>query len=127
MRLEAESSRCTGCKICQMACALRQFGENNPKKTAIFVSSDLMSSGRYHVAVCDQCGDCEEVCPTGALGLTDGVYTIRAEECIYCYLCVDQCSRGAIYAPGAKTVPTKCIACGDCVELCPTSTLSMVD
>ncbi|MCL4466367.1 MAG: 4Fe-4S binding protein [Chloroflexi bacterium] len=127
MRVDATASRCTGCKLCQLACALHQFGENNPKKTAILITSDLLNTGHYRVAVCDQCGLCEELCPAGAVSKVDGAYVVDPEECTYCYICVNECPQGAMLVPSGKHTPVKCISCGDCVELCPTSALAMVE
>jgi formate hydrogenlyase subunit 6/NADH:ubiquinone oxidoreductase subunit I len=127
VRVEATASLCTGCKICQLACSLHQFDENNPKKTGILISSNLLVDGHYRIAICDQCGICEEVCPTEAIRKTDdGVYRIDGADCVLCYACVNECPLHAMVLPRGEELPVKCIACGECVELCPTSALALV-
>ncbi len=126
VRVKATASQCTGCRICQLACALHHFGENNPKMSSIVISSRLLESGHYDIAVCDQCGICERVCPTGALHKVDGIYKIDPAECTWCRLCANECPQHAIVIPEGGLAPFKCEACGDCVELCPTSALSLV-
>lgn len=126
MKVEVTHSLCSGCKLCQLTCSLYQFGENNPKKAGIFVSSHLLGDGHYHVAVCDQCGDCAAVCPTGAIRVVDGAYQIDAEQCNWCQVCVHECAQGALVVPQGARTPIKCTACGECVELCPTGALALV-
>lgn len=47
-------------------------------------------------AKCNGCGDCLEVCPTGAIGLVDGKAVINGSECVGCGVCLRVCSEGAI-------------------------------
>ena len=47
-------------------------------------------------AKCNGCGDCLEVCPTGAIGLVDGKAVINESECVGCGVCLRMCSQGAI-------------------------------
>jgi len=49
---------------------------------------------------CTGCGDCVEVCPTGALELADGRAVLaRPEDCAYCADCETLCPEGAIVLP----------------------------
>ncbi len=34
--------------------------------------------------VCTACGDCEPVCPTGAIHTHKGVYAIKSKDCTEC-------------------------------------------
>lgn len=126
MKIQADNARCSGCKLCQLTCALTNFGENNPKKTAIKVWSEHFTAGRYRVVVCDQCGECAEVCPTEAIKLEDGAYRIDASTCTSCGLCVRACPSGAMYQHRQAETPIKCTVCEACVLICPTRALSLV-
>ncbi len=126
MRVEVTHSLCTGCKLCQLACSVRLFGENNPKKSGIVIKSHLLADGHYRVAVCDQCGICEQVCPTGAIRNVEGAYQIDAAECVWCLICARECPQEAVVVALGEQAPVKCIACGECVELCPTGALALV-
>lgn len=46
--------------------------------------------------VCSGCGDCIQVCPTGALLLQNGKACWQAGLCEDCGLCVDACPQNAI-------------------------------
>ncbi|MHB1005243.1 MAG: 4Fe-4S binding protein [Chloroflexota bacterium] len=127
MRVEATHALCSGCRLCQLACSLNQFKENNPKKSAIVINSHLLEDGHYRVAVCDQCGICEEICPAGAVTKVAGAYQISTEECVWCLVCVQECPQEAMVIARGEQSPIKCVSCGDCVEICPTGALAMVD
>lgn len=45
-------------------------------------------------AICTKCGECEAVCPTGAISMKDTIQTDRS-ACIRCCACVKSCPTGA--------------------------------
>lgn len=45
---------------------------------------------------CTGCGACVEVCPNGAITLTDGLAYIDDETCVDCGTCIGGCPEGAI-------------------------------
>ena len=47
--------------------------------------------------LCKACGECEEVCPYGAIEIIDGNAVIDPNLCHFCYRCVEVCPEGAIY------------------------------
>ncbi|MBI2858184.1 MAG: 4Fe-4S binding protein [Chloroflexi bacterium] len=49
---------------------------------------------------CEGCGDCVELCPTGAVALIAGKASIvKPENCDYCADCEEFCPRSAIRCP----------------------------
>jgi NAD-dependent dihydropyrimidine dehydrogenase PreA subunit len=49
---------------------------------------------------CDGCGDCTQVCPSGALELIDELAVLTAPEvCAYCADCEEHCPQQAISLP----------------------------
>jgi NAD-dependent dihydropyrimidine dehydrogenase PreA subunit len=49
---------------------------------------------------CTGCGACQDVCPTGAIELLDGMANLRAALCQECEACLDACPQGAIESVG---------------------------
>lgn len=120
-----QANLCSGCRTCELLCSLVNAGENNPRKAAIRVFGNFPAPGNYEVAVCDQCGECAEVCPVEAISLREGVYHIDAEACTACHLCLDVCPRKAMFLYRSEGVPIKCNLCGECIEYCPRKVLSV--
>ena len=48
-------------------------------------------------ARCIGCGECEEVCPYGAIEVIDGDAVINPGLCHQCNRCIETCPEGAIY------------------------------
>lgn len=130
MKLAFAAERCSGCRVCEVVCALENLGVINPKKAALHVSGHFPEPARYSMALCDQCGDCAAVCPTDAIVRNeDGVYLINGDDCIGCNICVEECGPGAMRQRNDDTgnVPIKCNLCGKCLEFCPTGALYDAD
>ncbi len=127
MRIGVNNDLCSGCRVCQTICGLRNFKENNPKKAAIRVKGHFPAPGKFEIQSCDQCGECFNVCPVGAIKREDGFYRIEPEECTGCLLCVESCPKNVIFTHPDHTAPIKCTLCGDCLRYCPTNALFDVD
>jgi Fe-S-cluster-containing dehydrogenase component len=81
MRIKIDYARCTGCKLCQVACSLQHTGTVNPQRSRIrvFVGEDVclpVIAGPYTEAACnskenmvingqdvDGCVVCRASCP----------------------------------------------------------------
>src|SRR5674536_125635 len=94
---DAQESRGLGdvYKRQELVCALQNYQENNPAKAAMRIRGLFPAPGHYELHLCTQCGECAQVCPTGAIyQREDGAYIIDANECTGCYACVDACPEG---------------------------------
>ncbi len=120
---------CTGCRQCSIACSLKKFGENNPKKAAITVIRDEFR--RYEVPlVCLQCDDplCVKMCPQNAVTKVEGRVVRDKEKCIGCRFCAIICPYSAITVLGKELV--QCDLCnGDptCVKFCATKAIEYLE
>lgn len=122
---------CSGCRICELTCAIEHFKVNNPKKSAIRVMITYPHPVVRMPVVCSQCKipACAGACPVGALRKEDSVVELDKELCISCLKCVDACPFGAMYAHGDVDHPIKCDMCGGspkCVEKCPKGAIQII-
>ena len=126
--------RCTGCRVCEIACSLEHTGECNPNRARIKVMKNE-EQGIDLPLVCMHCSNapCVEVCPTGAMTRDDasGTVSIQEEACLGCKLCMLVCPLGAITVDNdsAQGTVMKCDLCGGnpkCVTFCETKAIDFV-
>jgi Fe-S-cluster-containing hydrogenase component 2 len=121
--IEGDDKTCIGCKTCELVCALSLFKESNPEKSAIKIYTE---KDGFTITVCNQCGECEKVCPEGAIYRDGNVFRIN-EKCTGCYICVEACPIGALFIHSDMIEPFKCIQCEVCVESCPVNALYVLN
>jgi carbon-monoxide dehydrogenase iron sulfur subunit len=122
--IEGDEELCIGCRTCEIVCSLALFNESCPEKSAIRISE---SQEGFEIIVCNQCDECEKVCPEGAIYIEDSVVKINETRCTGCYVCVDACPRGALFIHPDVIEPIKCTHCTQCVEACPVNALYVLD
>lgn len=132
-------SRCTGCKTCEIACAVEHskskdlygaLSESPTPKARLQVEGS--SSGLSVVVLCRHCEDapCMHACITGAIYRDDRSAVITdTDKCIGCWTCVMVCPFGVIGRHLQTQKAYRCDRCPDrevpaCVESCPTKALS---
>ena len=106
--LYTHAELCTGCRQCSIACSLKKFGENNPKKAAITVIRDEFQRYEFPL-VCMQCDDplCIRMCPQNAITLVGGIVQRDKEKCIGCRMCESRCPKKAITMVEASAAAAK--------------------
>lgn len=65
-----DTSKCTGCLICELRCSLRFEGNFNPARAAIKIRRNVRTEHEYNISFgdkCDNCGICVRFCSYGAL------------------------------------------------------------
>jgi len=127
-RLTVVAERCSGCRVCELVCAVEHFGVNNPKKSAVRVMVAYPHPVIRMPVVCHQCRvpKCRENCPTDAISHENGIVKIDGEKCIACHQCVISCPFGSIFTHQDVDTPFKCDLCGgdpECVKACPKGAL----
>ena len=52
----------------------------------------------FDMTKCDQCQDCQRVCPSGAITVDPEAKTVEYApfKCMYCHFCIDNCMQEAI-------------------------------
>ncbi len=123
--LVIDFERCTGCRICEMACSLRHKKVCSPALSAIHIIR-WEKEGLNVPMVCQQCETafCEAICPVeGALNRhpETGAIVVMEERCIGCRMCIAACPFGGSSLDPDKRKIIKCDLCeGDpsCVIFC---------
>jgi len=67
------ADRCTGCRICELACSMENNGEYNPRKSFIRIMANE-ETGVYIPILdieCGMCGKCVQACPQNALSVVE--------------------------------------------------------
>jgi ferredoxin len=123
--LRVDTDKCSGARECMTACASTLFKTNDLASSAVQVRK---ADDRVDFSVCDQCGDCIEMCPTGALWRSKaGTVMLKKDLCVGCFICVGECAKAAMFRAPRGLQPIKCISCGNCVSACPSGALAMVE
>lgn len=128
-----ESEKCSGCRMCEMVCSVKNEGVSNPSRARISIVK-WEADGCYLPMLCQQCEEapCVTVCPVSAISRDTelGRLVVDYERCIGCKLCVSACPFGAVgYDTKVRRV-IKCDLCGGdpvCVKFCDPKALQYVD
>jgi len=121
---------CSRCDACLLACPTQVIKRGDGG----FPVLDFAAAG------CTGCGDCIGAClpkalqtgatawPTGQVHLNDACL---AEKGVTCQACKDACDFDVIQFPVTIATPKpiidsdRCLACGECVSVCPVNSLSI--
>lgn len=139
-----DSSRCTGCKTCEMACkdykdlsqtvAFRKvYDYEGGTWTAADDGSYTTDAYAYHVSLaCNHCDmpACMGACPSGAIDKDQktGIVRIHDDKCTASGACVEACPYNVPILDTEKGYAVKCDLCYDrvtngqnpiCIEACP--------
>jgi benzoyl-CoA reductase subunit BamC len=121
-RIKIDYSKCTACRLCELACSLQHIDSTfNPKKSRIRIFADgilcyPVIAGPYTDAECN----------------AQNYIVIGDHEYDGCVLCRASCPAKPIFKEPDTDIPLKCDFCGDppdpqCVKVCAKEALILVD
>lgn len=144
--IQVNAGRCTGCKSCEIACALAHSKTKELVAAAIGEPEiqpriDVRKMGDMAVPVqCRHCDDapCEKACPNSALkhDADAQVVLYDPEKCQGTGACLSACPFGVLEDGPDGHVVTKCDLCAEtvesggspaCVTACPTGAIRLID
>ncbi len=130
--LMVDHEKCTGCRLCELVCAVKHDGASNPMRSRIRVMK-WEQEGLYIPMSCQQCQDapCMNGCPVNAISQNETLNRIEVDYdiCIGCRICVSVCPFGAMNFNSIDRKVIKCDLCdGDpqCVRFCDVKAVDYV-
>ena len=130
--LYIDYEKCTGCRLCELVCAVKHYGISNPMRSRIKVMK-WEQEGIYVPMSCQQCQDapCLNICPVKAISRDEELARVMVDydKCIGCRLCVAVCPFGAMSYNVIDKQVLKCDLCdGDpqCVRFCDRKAVDFV-
>jgi carbon-monoxide dehydrogenase iron sulfur subunit len=125
--------KCTGCRLCELVCAVSHDGVSNPARSRIRVMKWEME-GLYIPMSCQQCQDapCMNVCPVKAISRDESLARVMVDydKCIGCRSCVAVCPFGAMSFNTIDRKVFKCDVCDgepQCVRFCDMKAVDYVN
>ncbi|NHJ13320.1 MAG: 4Fe-4S dicluster domain-containing protein [Candidatus Thorarchaeota archaeon] len=129
-QLFVDYTKCTGCRLCELACTAKKEGVFQPSLARL----KIVKYDDIGVDVPNVCGPCEtapcvDVCPVYAIRrdpISKMTYLDEA-KCILCKSCVGACVNGVILLDTERMRIIKCDHCGgdpECAKICPTEAIS---
>ena len=133
MKILTDFSKCTECRICELACSFKTFAGFNPRYACLTVR--LSKDGLVaEPMVCIHCQNpaCMKVCPVSAITRDEatGAVVIDENQCTGCQKCIESCYYGAVRFHSEKKKAFKCNLCygqPECVRYCPTGALQVTE
>lgn len=146
-----DSTKCTGCKTCQVSCKDEKDLALGPKFRRVYeyAGGSWLKQGQawqqtvFHYYLSIACNHCDEPtcvagCPTGAMHKRkeDGLVVVDQTLCVGCRYCELRCPYGAPQYDEKRHVMSKCDGCYErvgqglnpvCVDSCPQRALEFDD
>ena len=120
MKIKIDHTKCSGCKLCEVACTLKHTEAVNPQRSRIkvFVEETFclpVIAGPYTEAACN----------------SKGTVLVDGHEVDGCVLCRASCPEKTIYKEPDTGIALKCDFCGEppdpeCVKWCAAEALTLV-
>jgi Fe-S-cluster-containing dehydrogenase component len=147
----SDTTRCVGCKRCELACTEFNDGRTHPSLARIKISRNynfgprgqqegigrgMGDLGNFRVVqdTCRQCPHpvpCATACPNDAIALEEKTKAriVDQKKCTGCRMCLRACPWEMMTFDESANKASKCFLCNgkpECVQACPTAALQYV-
>ncbi len=116
-------AKCSGCRLCEIACSLHHEGKIWPEASRIRVFMEIPGAEVAHL--CTQCSTypCVKACPFKALSTNEetGAVIVDNSKCTACGLCIRACPGKVPHLHPDRKRIVICDLCGGspkCAEMC---------
>ena len=116
-------AKCSGCRLCEIACSLKHEGRIWPESSMVRVF--MYFPGLEVPHLCTQCHDypCVQSCPLKALGVNEktGAVEVYRDKCTACGVCVNACPGHVPHLHPNRKHILICDLCGgdpECSKIC---------
>jgi carbon-monoxide dehydrogenase iron sulfur subunit len=116
-------AKCSGCRICEIACSLQHEGRIWPEASMVRVF--MFFPGLEVPHLCTQCHDypCVASCPFQALGVNEetGAVEVYMDKCNACGACIEACPGRVPHLHPNRKYIVICDLCGGdprCARVC---------
>lgn len=118
-----EYERCTGCRLCELACSIHHEGWMWPEASRVKIFMPFPGVEVTHL--CAQCDDypCVASCPVEALSVDENTTAVQVdrEKCNSCSACIRACPGTVPFLHPEDNKAVICDLCGgdpECVKIC---------
>ena len=115
--------KCTGCRLCEIACTLKHEGRIWPEASMVRVFMSIPGVEVPHL--CAQCSNypCVASCPVKVLSTNEstGAVIVDKEKCTACGICINACPGKVPHLHPNKKYVVICDLCGgdpECAKVC---------
>lgn len=115
--------RCSGCRLCEVACSLKHEGRIWPEASRVRVF--MLVPGVEIPHLCAQCSNypCVAECPLEALSVHEetGAVIVDNEKCNACGICIEACPGKVPHLHPSREYIVICDLCGgepECAKIC---------
>ena len=121
MKIKINPDKCSGCKLCEIACSLHHTNTVNPERARVKV----YIGDKYSLPV--YAGPFTDVACNSR-----GTLVFNGEEIDICQICRASCPAKFVFKEPDTGIPLKCDFCGEppdpqCVKWCPSGALTLIE